>query len=89
MKKKLAFRCLIFLFSQITKNNHLVEGNSKKHCLHQQIFYNSLKNNIIFRTCNNEVLKMQKLGVADVQLQNMQVSLRGGEEGHVGQKFVN
>ena len=28
----------------------------------------------VCRTCNNEVLKMQKLGVADVQLQNMQVS---------------
>ena len=27
------------------------------------------------RTCNNEILKMQKLGVADVQLTNMQVSL--------------
>ena len=26
------------------------------------------------RTCNNEILKMQKLGVADVQLTNMQVS---------------
>ena len=25
------------------------------------------------RTCNNEQLKMQKLGIADVQLQNMQV----------------
>jgi hypothetical protein len=27
------------------------------------------------RTCNNEILKMQKLGVADMQLQNMQVSV--------------
>ena len=37
--------------------------------------YFSQRNNPFYdRTCNNEILKMQKLGVADVQLTNMQVS---------------
>ena len=36
--------------------------------------YFSEKTNPFYdRTCNNEILKMQKLGVADVQLTNMQV----------------
>jgi len=35
-------------------------------------YFSERSNPFYDRTCNNEVLKMQKLGVADVQLQNMQ-----------------
>jgi hypothetical protein len=36
-------------------------------------YFSERSNPFYERTCNNEILKMQKLGVADVQLQNMQV----------------
>ena len=43
---------------------------------HNVLDYFSERTNPFYdRTCNNEILKMQKLGVADVQLTNMQVSL--------------
>jgi len=35
-------------------------------------YFSERSNPFYDRTCNNEVLKMQKLGIADVQLQNMQ-----------------
>lgn len=35
-------------------------------------YFSERSNPFYERTCNNEILKMQKLGVADVQLQNMQ-----------------
>ena len=38
-------------------------------------YFSERTNPFYDRTCNNEILKMQKLGVADVQLTNMQVSL--------------
>ena len=42
---------------------------------HNVLDYFSERTNPFYdRTCNNEILKMQKLGVADVQLTNMQVS---------------
>ena len=34
-------------------------------------YFSERSNPFYDRTCNNEILKMQKLGVADVQLQNM------------------
>ena len=37
-------------------------------------YFSERTNPFYDRTCNNEILKMQKLGVADVQLTNMQVS---------------
>ena len=36
-------------------------------------YFSERTNPFYDRTCNNEILKMQKLGVADVQLTNMQV----------------
>jgi hypothetical protein len=41
-------------------------------------YFSERSNPFYERTCNNEILKMQKLGVADVQLQNMQVSHKLG-----------
>ena len=38
-------------------------------------YFSERTNPFYDRTCNNEILKMQKLGVADVQLTNMQVTL--------------
>ena len=38
-------------------------------------YFSERTNPFYDRTCNNEILKMQKLGVADVQLTNMQVVL--------------
>ena len=35
-------------------------------------YFSERSNPFYERTCNNEILKMQKLGVADMQLQNMQ-----------------
>ena len=37
-------------------------------------YFSERTNPFYDRTCNNEILKMQKLGVADVQLTNMQVT---------------
>jgi hypothetical protein len=50
-------------------------------------YFSERSNPFYERTCNNEILKMQKLGVADVQLQNMQV---GGisNAGHVAQQMA-
>jgi hypothetical protein len=41
-------------------------------------YFSERSNPFYERTCNNEILKMQKLGVADVQLQNMQVGHKLG-----------
>ncbi len=46
-------------------------------------YFSERSNPFYERTCNNEILKMQKLGVADVQLQNMQVGAFGSEHGQI------
>jgi hypothetical protein len=52
-------------------------------------YFSERSNPFYERTCNNEILKMQKLGVADVQLQNMQVGHKRGCNSSASSAWTN